>query len=58
MQRSENDMMYAKLNGRPERRRLGRWRAAWRDAFWAGMMGAILLVWYQAIVMMLAEGVI
>jgi len=50
--------MYAKLYGRPERRRLGRWRTACHDALWTGMIAAILLVWYSAITLMRVEGVL
>jgi len=50
--------MYAKLVGKPERRRLGRWRAACCDAFWTGVIAAVLLVWYHAVTLMLAEGVL
>jgi len=50
--------MHAKLDGKPERRRLGRWRTACCDAFWTAMLVAVLLVWSYAMTLMRAEGVL
>lgn len=50
--------MQAKLYGKPERRRLGRWRTTCYRSFWIAEMLAVLLVWYYAIKLMLAEGLL
>jgi len=40
--------------GKPERR----WRITFLGAIWLAEIGAILLVWYIAVTLMLAEGVL
>ncbi|WP_332877797.1 hypothetical protein [Massilia sp. S19_KUP03_FR1] len=50
--------MYSTRYGKPERRRLGRWRRAWHRAFWLAELAAIVLVWYYAVTLMLAEGLL
>lgn len=50
--------MHAKFFGKPERRRLGRWRTACHGGVWLAEATAIVLVWYYAVTLMLAEGVL
>lgn len=50
--------MHSTSYGKPERRRLGVWRRAWHGAFWLAEIGAILLVWYYALTLMVVEGVL
>jgi len=50
--------MHSTSYGKPERRRHGRWRPAWHGAFWLAELAAIALVWYFAVTLMLAEGVL
>jgi hypothetical protein len=50
--------MHSTSYGKPERRRLGRWRPALHGAFWLAELAAIVLVWSYAVTLMLAEGVL
>lgn len=50
--------MYSTSYDKPERRHLGRWRTLWHGTFWLAELAAIVLVWYYAVMSMLAEGVL